>query len=64
MTQDTYRSLLGPSAAAEYLDIPLPTFKSWIRQGHLTPTITTPNGTGRFSRSDLDAFAASLRGAK
>ena len=49
------------SQAARYVGVSLATIRRWADAGHLA-CYRTPGGQRRFSREQLDAFVASLRG--
>ncbi len=46
---------MGTTPAAAYLGTSVPTFRRWIKAGHLTPH-RTPTGELRFRKADLDAL--------
>ena len=53
--------LMAEQASADALGVSLPTFRKWVRHGHLS-AVVLPGGTARklCRTADLERFAASL----
>lgn len=46
---------MGTTPAAKYLGTSVPTFRRWIKAGHITPH-RTPTGELRFKKAELDGL--------